>query len=139
MAGSWYQDNADTGYSHAATFTYDGVNRLLTAGATGNLAYNLTYSYDQYGNGTCVMNGGTQGFYPQYTYNTTTNQMTNTGFNYDAAGDLLWDGGSNYEYDAEGQVKHSYSTGQWQYPMYNALGQRVQDYQGDGPGGWRRY
>jgi RHS repeat-associated protein len=29
-------------------------------------------------------------------------------------------------------VKHSYSTGQWQYPMYNALGQRVQDYQGAG-------
>ena len=47
-----------------------------------------------------------------------------------AAGDLLWDGGSTYEYDAEGRVKYSTSTGPWQCPMYNALGQRVQDYQG---------
>src|SRR5690348_6361649 len=35
-----------------------------------------------------------------------------------------------YQYDAEGRVKYSVSTGQWQYPMYNALGQRVEDYQG---------
>ena len=32
----------------------------------------------------------------------------------------------DYEYDAEGRVKYSASTGQWQYPMYNALGQRVE-------------
>jgi len=29
-----------------------------------------------------------------------------------------------------GRVAHSSSTGQWQYPTYNALGQRVEDYQG---------
>src|SRR5690348_3087394 len=52
------------------------------------------------------------------------------GVSYDAAGNQLNDIWSTYEYDAEGRVKHSYSTGQWQYPMYNALGQRVQDYQG---------
>ena len=40
---------------------------------------------------------------------------------------------STYEYDAEGRVTHSYSSGQWQYPTYNALGQRVQDYQGTDP------
>src|SRR5690348_2946022 len=65
-----------------------------------------------------------------FSFGAANNHITNTGFNYDAAGDLLWDGGSTYEYDAEGRVKHSYSTGQWQYPMYNALGQRVEDYQG---------
>jgi RHS repeat-associated protein len=55
------------------------------------------------------------------------------GVSYDAAGNQLNDIWSTYEYDAEGRVKHSYSTGQWQYPMYNALGQRVQDYQGIDP------
>src|SRR5690349_23025569 len=35
-----------------------------------------------------------------------------------------------YQYDAEGRVKYSVSTGQWQYPMYNALGQRVEECQG---------
>ena len=133
IIGKYYQANADTSYSHAGAYTYDGVNRLLTAVATGSQAYNLTYSYDQYGNGTCVMNGSTQGLCPQYSYNSANNHITNTGYNYDAAGDLLWDGGSNYEFDAEGRVKHSYSTGQWQYPTYNALGQRVQDYQGIDP------
>ncbi|HEV2245030.1 MAG TPA: RHS repeat-associated core domain-containing protein [Terriglobia bacterium] len=131
--GKYYQDNADPTYSQAAGYTYDGVNRLMTAVATGNSPFNLTYNYDQYGNGTCVLNGSTQGFCPQYSYNSANDHITNTGFNYDPAGDLLWDGGSHYEYDAEGRVKHSYSTGQWQYPMYNALGQRVQDYQGIDP------
>ncbi|HET9177338.1 MAG TPA: RHS repeat-associated core domain-containing protein, partial [Terriglobia bacterium] len=49
------------------------------------------------------------------------------------AGNQLNDIWSTYEYDAEGRVKHSYSSGQWQYPTYNALGQRVQDYQGIDP------
>ncbi|TAM81589.1 MAG: hypothetical protein EPN47_12640 [Acidobacteria bacterium] len=46
----------------------------------------------------------------------------------DAAGEQLNDQYYSYQYDAEGRVIHSASTGQWQYPMYNALGQRVQDY-----------
>ena len=40
------------------------------------------------------------------------------------------------QYDAEGRVKSSTAiTGSgWQYPVYNALGQRVEDYQSDGQG-----
>ncbi len=39
---------------------------------------------------------------------------------------------SIYPYNAEGRVTHSSATGQWQYPTYNALGQRVEDYQSAG-------
>src|SRR5690348_16245728 len=49
---------------------------------------------------------------------------------YDAAGNQSNDQYFAYQYDAEGRVKYSVSTGQWQYPMYNVLGQRAEDYQG---------
>jgi len=74
--------------------------------------------------------GNTQGYCPQYAFNQSNNQISNSGYTYDAAGNLLNDNTYTYQYDAEGRVTHSYSTGQWQYPVYNALGQRVEDYQG---------
>ncbi|HET7215935.1 MAG TPA: hypothetical protein VFL79_20255 [Terriglobia bacterium] len=95
---------------------------------------------------------------PALNYNSGKNQLTSIGgaspvtVTYDAAGNQLNDQYSTYQYDAEGRVTHSYSTGQWQYPTYNALGQRVEDYQSAGAsdsmkiyyprdifGGWRRY
>ncbi|MGH7968122.1 MAG: RHS repeat-associated core domain-containing protein, partial [Limisphaerales bacterium] len=131
------QDSANSGYGHSFTFTYDGVNRLWTAVATGSPAYNLTYNYDQYGNGWCVGGSG-GGVCPALNYNSSKNQLTSIGggapvtVNYDAAGNQLNDQYSVYQYDAEGRVTHSSSSGQWQYPTYNALGQRVEDYQSAG-------
>ncbi|TAM80930.1 MAG: DUF2778 domain-containing protein [Acidobacteria bacterium] len=135
IMGSTYTDNVNAGYSHAFTYCYDAVNRLTHAVASGSPAYDLIYSYDQYGNGTCAPGSG-GGLCPAVSYNSGTNRMTSigsTGVSYDPAGNQLNDIWSTYEYDAEGRVKHSYSSGQWQYPMYNALGQRVQDYQGIDP------
>jgi len=40
--GYWYKDNINTSFSHTAAYTYDNVNRLSTAVATGSSTYNLT-------------------------------------------------------------------------------------------------
>ncbi|HEV3276156.1 MAG TPA: RHS repeat-associated core domain-containing protein [Terriglobia bacterium] len=93
--------------------------------------YNLSYNYDPWGNMSCT-SGGT-GVCPQYSYGingnySTTNQITNSGYTYDAAGNLTADGtGSGaytYTYDGEGRLTVvSSSTLTF---LYNALGQAVQ-------------
>jgi YD repeat-containing protein len=57
VMGYWYQDTTDPTFSHAATYQYDNLNRLTSGVATGSSAYNLAFSYDRYGNMTCVLNG----------------------------------------------------------------------------------
>ena len=110
------------------------ANSATYAPPAGSPAYSFTYLYDRYGNGTCVGGSG-GGVCPALSYNSNTNQLTYIGsapVSYDAAGNQLNDIWSTYQYDAEGRVTHSSSSGQWQYPTYNALGQRVQDYQSAG-------
>jgi RHS repeat-associated protein len=149
ILGTFRQDSTNSSYGHAFTFTYDGVNRLKNAVATGSPAYNMTYDYDQYGNMWC---DGSSGGLPcaQSQYNTGNNRLTYIGsqaVTYDAAGNQLDDQYNDYQYDAEGRVKLSSSLsnplsqcptsvtpGPWQCPMYNALGQRVEDYQADSQG-----
>jgi len=110
-------------------YTYDKINRLATSVATGSATHNLTFSYDRYGNMTCVTNGQTNGPCPNYTFNTSTNQVTNTGFMYDGAGNLTADGtgtGSHtYQWDAENRMK-SIDNGSTSSYTYNSLGQRVE-------------
>ena len=129
VMGYWYQDSVQSGLSHTATYSYDGVNRLSTAVATGNSTYNLTFSYDPYGNMTCTTNGQTQGYCPNWTFNSSTNQLTSSGFSYDAAGNLTQDSSNatphTYQWDAEGRVASVDSGSTWSF-TYNALGQRVQ-------------
>jgi RHS repeat-associated protein len=132
ITGSTYTDNINSGYSHTFTYCYDAVNRLTHAIASGSPAYDLMYTYDQYGNGTCVLGSGGDTC-PALSFDPNTNRLTNIGsvtVGYDAAGNQLNDQYFTYQYDAEGRVTFSNSTGQWQYPMYNALGQRVRDDQG---------
>ena len=49
--GYWYQDSVNPStFSHTASYTYDGVNRLWTATAktlAGSTIWSQTYSYDQ--------------------------------------------------------------------------------------------
>ncbi len=89
IMGSWYLDNYTPGFSQTVTNTYDNVNRLTNATATNNNNYNLSFSYDQYGNMTCVINGSTNGPCPTYTFNSAYNQIS--GYTYDAAGNLTND------------------------------------------------
>ena len=140
ILGSWYQDNVNTGYSHKWTYNYDAVGRLSQATATdfsNNTLLSQPYTYTsdhsngQYGNMSCALGGS--GYCPQVSFDASTNRVTSIGSltaTYDAAGDMTYDGSCSFQYDAEGRVNYSSCPGQWQYPMYNALGQRVEDYQG---------
>ena len=111
------------------TLTYDSINRLASSVATGSSIHNLTFSYDRYGNMTCVTNQNTNGPCPNYTFNASTNQVTNAGFTYDPAGNLTADGTGTgthtYQWDAENRLK-SIDNGSTATYTYNALGQRVE-------------
>lgn len=121
-----YDDRAmDTPLSHTTSLAYDPTHRLTSAVATGNSTYNLTFSYDRYGNMTCQTNQNTQGPCPNYSFNTSTNQINTSGFTYDASGDLTNDGTHSYAYDAEGRMV-SVDNGSTATYVYNPLGQRVE-------------
>ncbi len=127
--GHYFQDTTNSSLGHTATLTYDNMNRLVTSVATGSATHNLTFSYDRYGNMTCVTNQNTNGPCPSYAFNTSTNRINNTGFAYDTAGNLTADGtgtGSHtYQWDAENRMK-SIDSGSTATYTYNALGQRVE-------------
>jgi RHS repeat-associated protein len=85
----------------------------------------------------CVQNSNTNGPCPQWAFSASTNQVTTSGFAYDAAGNLTTDGSStrNYTWDAEGRLTQvtDNSDGTSTTYAYNALGQRAElvttDYQ----------
>ena len=113
-------------YGQAASYVYDKVNRVLCAQATSSNSaakYNLQFSYDQFGNVSCVTTQYTQGpSCPAWSYSASTNR--NSSFSYDAAGDVANDGAHTYTWDGE-QHLSSIDGGSI---SSNALGWRV--YQG---------
>ncbi|MGD0007084.1 MAG: RHS repeat-associated core domain-containing protein [Terriglobia bacterium] len=140
VMGYWYEDSVNSSFSHTASYTYDGVNRLSSActlsgsqcATSGSNVYNLAFAYDQFGNMHCtggVGGGSAIGYCPAWTYNTSTNQLTTSGFSYDAAGNLTKDSSNatahTYQWDAEGRVASVDNGATWGF-TYNALGERVQ-------------
>jgi RHS repeat-associated protein len=125
VVGTYYNDAANSGLSHTAAYSYDPTHRLTSAVAAGNATYNLAFSFDQYGNMTCSQNQNTNGPCPQYSFNSSTNQISNSGYTYDASGDLTNDGTHTYQYDAEGRLI-SVDNGSTATYVYNALGERVE-------------
>jgi len=139
--GYWYQDSVQSGFSHTASYGYDGVNRLNAActlsgtqcATSGSNVYSLAFAYDQFGNMWCtgaVGGGSAIGYCPAWSYNSGTNQLSSsTGCTYDAAGDLTKDCSTSsnhtYQWDAEGRVASVDNGSTWSF-TYNALGQRVQ-------------
>jgi RHS repeat-associated protein len=107
------------------TFSYDSLNRILT-GVQGDSAFNLTYSYDPWGN---MKESGTSTFQPLFDI---TNRMVPsagctpnlTPYCYDPAGDLLMDNHNHtYAYDGEARIKTVDATAA--VYTYNPLGNRV--------------
>jgi YD repeat-containing protein len=125
VVGTYYNDAANSSLSHTAAYAYDPTHRLTSAGATGNSTYNLAFSFDQYGNMTCSQNQNTNDPCPQYSFNSSTNQISNSRYAYDASGDLTGDGAHTYQYDAEGRLV-SVDNGSTASYVYNALGERVE-------------
>src|SRR5208282_1751260 len=84
-----------------------------------------TRSNGQFGNMTCVVNGQTVGLCPQFTFSSSTNHITTSGYTYDAAGNMTNDGAHAYTWDAEGR-NATVDAGSTATYTYDALGQRVE-------------
>jgi RHS repeat-associated protein len=86
-----------------ATYTYDALNRVSTASSqatSGSDCWGQSFGYDRYANLTTI--NVTQCTAPMLSLSVNTNnQITNTGFTYDADGDLTGDGTYSYSWNAE--------------------------------------
>ena len=87
------------------TYTYDEMNRLATAqsqAASGPDCWGLQYGYDRYAN--LLSASVTKCSAPalSLSVDTSTNQITNTGFAYDAAGNLTAGGVSKVQLEGGG-------------------------------------
>ncbi len=110
-AGVVYGITNNLNSSRSQAFTYDQVNRILSAGTTattGTYCWGYQYSYDAWGNllsqagWTPTYNGCSETTMGAVTANGN-NQIT--GFSYDASGNTLSDGTYTYTWDGESQMK----------------------------------
>lgn len=101
---------------HSQNYSYDYLNRIA-AGNQNDGAFNQTFSPDAWGN---LKQFGTAAFSPNFDAN---NRISQTGYTYDAAGNLLSDTLHNYAYDAESRIKSVDTTGATY--TYDADGNRV--------------
>jgi RHS repeat-associated protein len=117
--GSQMQGQADT-LNDGVTYGYDGFNRLTSRTVTAGTVQNYTYAYDRYGNrvSQTPLQGG-YSFNP--TINAANNQITTSGYTYDAAGNMTSDTVHSYTYDAEGNITKvdGGSTAQYVYDVFN--------------------
>jgi hypothetical protein len=110
-AGRVYGITNNVNSSRSQAFTYDQVNRILSAGTTattGTYRWGYQYSYDAWGN---LLSQA--GWTPTYNSCTETTMGAVTangnnqipGFSYDASGNTLNDGNYTYTWDGESQMK----------------------------------
>jgi len=120
-SGQRVLDSWDSVLNQSATYGYDDMNRLASRTITAGTPQNFTYTYDRWGNRTAqtaLQSGPTD----VHSFNAK-NQIA-SGTNYDAAGNVIWDGTHLYSYDAENNVV-SVDNGASGVYTYNALNQRV--------------
>ena len=101
------------------TYTYDLLNRLKTATTTGPAASSYSYGYDNSGNRTSVTANGVN---TTYTYNAA-DEITNTGFTYDANGNLTAKPGQTYVYNSLNQTSSITTSGTALSMAYADVGQ----------------
>ena len=116
-------------------YTYDELNRLLTAqrGTDANIQRKYQYDFDRYGNrwGQNVVAGS--GLPGANTFNSSNNRITSTGFSYDGSGNLAANGpGTSFSYNQEnfmtaaGTTTYKYDAqGRW---VRKTVGSTVTDY-----------
>jgi RHS repeat-associated protein len=91
----------DTGRS--VTYTYDALDRVSTAtsqATSGSDCWGQSFGYDRYANLTTINVTQCTALMLSLSVNTN-NQITSSGFTYDAAGDLTGDGVYTYSWNAE--------------------------------------
>jgi RHS repeat-associated protein len=99
------------------TYTYDSLNRLLSASASGQ-AY--SYSYDRFGN-RWQQNGPHSS---SVAFDANNHVMSGSGISYDPSGDVAGDGSHTYAYDAEGRLS-TVDGGTTASYVYDAEGRRT--------------
>jgi RHS repeat-associated protein len=126
-------DNIDSGRS--ATYTYDGLGRIsraYTAGSTAFPAWDLSWTYDRYGNrlsqaitsGTSACSGITCPT-NSVSVSTTANQITDSGYSYDSSGNMTHDGYNTLTYDAASSLISASNTSNSADYAYDGNGLRV--------------
>jgi YD repeat-containing protein len=99
----WQRNNL-TG--QVTSYAYDGNGRLSSATQSGGTASSnstWTYTYDARGNRLTATTTGAGAASQTLTYNAA-NQITSTGYGYDAAGNLTADPSGSYTYNGAGQM-----------------------------------
>jgi RHS repeat-associated protein len=101
--------------TRSQSFTYDHLNRIVTAETASTHAtspancWGESYTYDQWANLTAIgvasssYNGCTQESLSVTALSN--NQLSATGFSYDASGNILTDGHNTYGWNAESEIK----------------------------------
>ena len=92
---------AGGGLSYTQAFSYDQLNRLSNANENSGSSWSQTNGYDRYGNRWIDLGGGNQSLY----FNPANNRITNGGYSYDAAGNLLTDNLHSYTFDAGNKIR----------------------------------
>jgi YD repeat-containing protein len=120
--GSQMQSQQDT-VNGQFSYDYDEFNRLVDRIPAGQSSPDYAYGYDRYGNrfAQAAYQGG-YSFLPSI--NATTNQITTSGYTYDAAGNMTNDTVHSYEYDAEGNLL-AVDTGSTATYVYDAFNRRI--------------
>jgi RHS repeat-associated protein len=110
-AGHVYKITNNLASGRSQTFTYDQVNRIISAGTTattGSACWGYQFTYDAWGN---LLSQA--GWSPTYNACTQTNMAGVTadgnnhisGLGYDSSGNTLSDGNYSYTWDGESQMK----------------------------------
>lgn len=122
--GPYMTSACDTVLNACSNYQYDEFGRLGALNTYQGNWPSYTYVYDRWGNRWEQNLTSGSGPAPQLSFNTSNNQITNSGYAYDAAGDLIADGAHNYSYDAEGNLTLVDGGSTAKY-TYDALNQRV--------------
>jgi RHS repeat-associated protein len=94
-----HDSNGNILTENSTSYGYDALNRLASWSEGGTTT---TYEYDDAGNLLTVKENGVPT--KTFTYDAA-NQISNTGFSYDANGNMMSDGNFNYVYDGENRLK----------------------------------
>ncbi|MBI2678994.1 MAG: RHS repeat-associated core domain-containing protein [Candidatus Koribacter versatilis] len=128
-----WKPNGTEDTTKTQNYGYDAVHRLIAASTSdqsANGTWGLGWSYDRFG--TMLQQTLTGGVLnspysapsqPQLTVSATTNRITNTGYAYDAAGNMTSDGTNSFAYDAENRLVN-YNSGAATY-VYGPDGLRI--------------
>lgn len=111
-------------------FTYDSLS-CLSAAQTGTVnsisgTWSLVWGYDRFGNRLSqTLTGGNVSIgQPSFTVDPATNRITNSGYSYDAAGNMTYDATANlnYTFDQENRITGASGYGY----IYDGTGNRVE-------------